>query len=272
MSSVELPRQWKWGSVPEEILNSNLNTYTKLLIAAITYHSFGNGPAWPGTERLAKLCSCSKRVIFRAIKELEQTGYLVVNRAKGQVNIYKFLTKTGVPESPVDQEAEKPVTVGHPVSLKPVTQGNTNETLTSNEKPSSAVAEPSQSKEFIQWWTEQFEAKFKSKYLFQGGKDGMAVKRLLTAFSLDELKAKVVMGWDMADRKDFSVRTICMTISGFSSMVNQLANKGTGVIAGVQNYIYDPQSGEKWLVDGKWTNVRPQGWNRQEWENKRRKL
>ena len=271
MPKVKIPRQWKFGSVPEEILESNLSVYAKIAIAAITFHAFDDGPSWPGTERLARLCSCSKRVIFRSITELEKAGFLKVSREKGKVNEYQFLSKTSYPQSLVEKEKSnnvphshaiksEPVTLGQCLNGQPVTHGNTNDTFKTNEtKTSVADATPAQSeaKIFIEWWTTQFQVEFGTKYFFQGGKDGLAVKRLLSQIGLEQLKDLVLVGWRTPDKKGFSTRTVCKTISGFSTMVNQLT--APAKVAGKIPYHYDASMGESWFVNGKWVKEKPIG-------------
>lgn len=134
---ISLPRQWKFGSIPEEVLNSSLSIYAKVLVGAITYHAFDDGESWPGQSRLSKLCSCSIPSINRATKELEEAGFLKIERRFGTTSKYQFISKnTPIPQIAVEI---KPLSRGHdhkpnpyPKDRTPLSHRQTNETKERN--------------------------------------------------------------------------------------------------------------------------------------------
>lgn len=228
MPKVKIPRQWKFGSVPEEILFSNLSIYAKMTIAAITFHAFDDGPAWPGTDRLARLCSCSKRAILRAIPELEKAGYLKVDRIKGKVNEYQFLTKTSAYQSPVDKlvvpDSHQTGDQQSPAFSKPVTTSHPNETLKINKTITPQG-------EFTDWFKAEYEVKFKKPYL-DSKADYIKATELLRIFKPETLKQLVGVAWNTQDLdKKFSLQKMAMTVRGFCSIVNQLSLPKTSIQA-----------------------------------------
>lgn len=81
-------------------------------------HSNGRGRvSKPGTERLAKLCNCSRRHIHRLIDELETAGLVTILKRPGVVNKYSFIKlltsdtqSTGDADVTSDTQVHKPVT------------------------------------------------------------------------------------------------------------------------------------------------------------------
>ena len=133
MPKMSLPRQWKFGSLPEEVLNSSLSIYAKMLVGAVTFHAFDDGESWPGQTRLSRLCSCSVPSINRATKELEDSGFLKVTRRFGTSSKYQFISKnTHIPQIEVEI---KPLSRGHdhkpnpyPKDRTPLSHRQTNDT------------------------------------------------------------------------------------------------------------------------------------------------
>jgi hypothetical protein len=228
MPKVKFPRRWKFGSIPEEILNSSISIYAKILIGAILYHSWNDGPAWPGINRLSKLCSCSKNSVIKAVKELEKSGFLNVERGLGKVNIYEFIEKTTpsqgqVQTQPVPGEDHTTPSQGLP-PLPPRDSNETQRTRLKNElAPPKSAAPATPQGLFVDW--------FKTAYLDEFGKekpyadkkgDYVVAATLLKIFSPKMLKKLIRVAWKTPDRKDFSIRRASMTVTGFSAIVNQL--------------------------------------------------
>src|SRR5579872_3335688 len=137
MARMSLPRQWKFGSLPEEVLNSSLSIYAKMLVGAVTFHAFDDGESWPCQARLSRLCSCSIPSINRATKELDEAGFLRVERRFGTTSKYQFISKN-TPISQIEVES-KPLSKGqhpkrnpYPKDRTPLSHRQTNETKERN--------------------------------------------------------------------------------------------------------------------------------------------
>jgi hypothetical protein len=96
--------------------------------------------------------------------------------------------------------------------------------------PPKAKAESSpEHHEFIRRWTDRFQAVHGRPYVFQGGKDGKAVKTLLASSGLkpDELMAIAEKAWGSTGR-DFFHCQAAVTISGFASRINEIQDELSG--------------------------------------------
>lgn len=86
------------------------------IYAALCIYANKSRRAWPSQQTLAELLSVDVKTIRRAINELEQLGYLIVERPKrqgrGQFNRYYLVDKRGTVDTPLDpkggQKGTKP--------------------------------------------------------------------------------------------------------------------------------------------------------------------
>lgn len=83
-------------------------------------------------------------------------------------------------------------------------------------------------REFIELWTESFEMQFGRKYVFQGGKDGQALKRLIAAakMSAGELMRVATLAWVQKGKLFWNCEkavTICDFCSRFNQIVAELS-------------------------------------------------
>lgn len=228
-SKVKLPRQWKFGSIPEEILMSNLSIYAKVTIGAITFHSFDDGPSYPGVNRLATLGSMNRKSVMKAIEELEAAGFLRVERVDGKSNSYEFLSKTSPSQGLVSQELVPQKVLTSPSNAskvpQPVLPRDSNETKL-NETQKERILTPQQA--FVEWFGKEYSNRFGKPYAPSKADFIMAGNNLKAFFASDmdrqTLKKLVFAGWnDTKESKDgFSVAGACMTVKGFCSMVNRI--------------------------------------------------
>lgn len=231
MARVKLPRQWKFGSIPEEILLSDLSIFAKVTIGAITYHSFDDGPAYPGINRLARLGSMNRKSVMKAIEELEKEGFLKVDRVDGKSNSYEFLSKTSpsqglVENSPVLRADLTSPSQG-PKTSKPVLPRDSNETKPNETKNKTLTPQG----EFVDWFKSQYETKFGKPYV-ESKADYIQAVGILKLFKIETLKELVAIAWV---NKDAFVQKASMTVKGFVSVVNQLSlpsKTGTKIIPG----------------------------------------
>ena len=85
-------------------------------------------------------------------------------------------------------------------------------------------------KELIDRWCAAYQERFKSPYVFQGGKDGVAVKKLLASgIDVDSAIANAKRAWDLPRFPKFwNCNTQASTLAGFvgaySKIVVELSN------------------------------------------------
>lgn len=74
-------------------------------------------------------------------------------------------------------------------------------------------------KEFGEWWSNEWQQRFGSKYPYNGAKDGTAVKKMLKDYTFEKLKEFAVLGWECRDEW---IRKQCATIAGFSAQIPKI--------------------------------------------------
>jgi hypothetical protein len=84
--------------------------------------------------------------------------------------------------------------------------------------------------EFIDRWCKAYEARFGSPYVVQGGKDGIAVKKLLASgIDIESAISNAKRAWDLPQSSKFwNCNTQAATLAGFhgaySKIVVELSN------------------------------------------------
>ena len=94
---VDLPPPYT--AVPYAIIeDEDLSIYAKMTYIALCCYSNGQTYVdFPSYAEIAEMCSCDEKTVIEAIDELQQTGYLEIEKGKpgfdGQYsNIYKLNT------------------------------------------------------------------------------------------------------------------------------------------------------------------------------------
>lgn len=95
-----------------------------------------------------------------------------------------------------------------------------------SEKQESAHAQ------LIRLWTEAFKSHHKYDYVFQGGKDGSAAKRLLLGANALEIVAFSQEVWNHSFRMDNFLQSQSVTLNGLSSRINEFKDAITRIKAG----------------------------------------
>ena len=80
--------QWAW----QRHIN---NSAHKLALLALADRADDDGECWPGVEWLIEKCSIPRRTVLRALKELEDQGFITVKRRSGdgtgrKTNVYQL--------------------------------------------------------------------------------------------------------------------------------------------------------------------------------------
>lgn len=75
--------------VPNVLLKSELSANAKVVYAQLLSYAWSNDKCYPGQERMADDLGSTKSTVNRAIIELQNTGWLEVDRrGQGKTNIY----------------------------------------------------------------------------------------------------------------------------------------------------------------------------------------
>ena len=76
--------------VPNILLkDTKLSAHSKIVYASLLSYAWNNSFCYPGQERMATDIGTSQPTIARAIKELEQNGWLEIKRrGQGKTNVY----------------------------------------------------------------------------------------------------------------------------------------------------------------------------------------
>ena len=78
--------------VPNFILeNEKLSTGSKLTYAMMLRYAWSDNQCYPGQKKLAEDAGMGQRSVVRYIKELEEKGFITINRrGLGKVNVYEL--------------------------------------------------------------------------------------------------------------------------------------------------------------------------------------
>ena len=75
--------------IPNYLLNQTFSNNAKVVYAKLLSYAWHNNKVFPGQERMADEIGTSQPTIARALKELEQEGWLEIQRrGQGKTNIY----------------------------------------------------------------------------------------------------------------------------------------------------------------------------------------
>ena len=75
--------------IPNYLLNQTFSNNAKVVYAKLLSYAWHNNKVFPGQERMADEIGTSQPTIARALKELEQEGWLEIKRrGQGKTNIY----------------------------------------------------------------------------------------------------------------------------------------------------------------------------------------
>jgi DNA-binding MarR family transcriptional regulator len=75
--------------IPNYLLHQTFSNNAKVVYAKLLSYAWHNNKVFPGQERMADEIGTSQPTIARALKELEQEGWLEIQRrGQGKTNIY----------------------------------------------------------------------------------------------------------------------------------------------------------------------------------------
>lgn len=180
--------------------DASSSTQKLVLLALAGRHNEETGQCDPSTIRLMEECHLGNKAVSNAIKDLEQAGFITVNRRFGARSSYTLHPNIGpqLGDKPVSLghgSGDEPVSEGHgctskpmaqkhgfqskPVSLtpKPVSQGHTNRKNRKKNNSSENLSDPRHHEVMSQW-----SARLKSALGIQptvNGRDASALSLLL---------------------------------------------------------------------------------------------
>jgi hypothetical protein len=196
----------------------------------------GKPDNWQVRQRdLVNRSADKKTAIQSGMRELETAGYAKREEVRqgGRFKaliwhisdrpIFKLLPQAGFP-STGNPSPEKPPTGNQPLSKNDDTKNDCTKL-----SPEKAAAEEDRKKrhtEFIDKWTKSHKAKFGREYIFNGGRDGKAVKEMLTISKMtpDQLVDLAWRAWRSFGREFFHCKK-AVTIAYFASHLNEVMSE-----------------------------------------------
>ena len=89
--------------IPNVLLKQTFSNNAKVVYAKLLSYAWHNNQVFPGQERMAEEIGSSKSTVGRAIQELEDRGWLEIQRrGQGKTNLYtiNFVVKKKAPKGP----------------------------------------------------------------------------------------------------------------------------------------------------------------------------
>lgn len=191
---------------------------------------------WISLRQLMKMTGVSNRMVITAVRSLE---WLISARKNslGHVEYSLNIDQNGKLIVPLSGELSSPGyemvaylsgELSSPGAVNSVHQsGELSSPTKGTNKPSKptklANADPNV-KVFIDWWCNKHLAIIGQKYLVQGGRDGKAVKTLLSNYPMEKVKA--VAETLLRTKEAWYIEKIGRTLSTLHSHWNKLSNQG----------------------------------------------
>lgn len=99
-------------TVKEVLHDRTLTIHEKMVMICLAQHADENGQCFPSVRTIATLCSISRPTAIKALRSLEQKGWIVSEKQNGKVARYALnqsTTLTGQRDLPVNQIDHQPV-------------------------------------------------------------------------------------------------------------------------------------------------------------------
>lgn len=217
-----------------------------IVLLALADFSNDNGESWPAMDSIAKKCRASERGVRKIIRRLESEGRIKVKiggSGPRATNVYQILRGNPVPPqggTPFPSRGNLSALKGEPECIKggtacaPDPSGSVIDPSVHTELPLerlvSAKSKPEpkppnlEHKAFIEAWCSAFKGFHGFDYLFEGGRDGKAVKEMLSnGVPWDGLLEIAKKCWD---RHKFNPSVFVFskgtTLHEFKSYLNQI--------------------------------------------------
>ena len=196
----------------------------KLLVLVIASYCDPDGLCFPGNRLLAKAINKSPRTVKRMLKELAADGELeILTTGGGDQKREICLTRYAAiaPEMPLGGGDTQMSRGGDTQMSRGVVTPLHRQTVHNSHKEQPINNYSSAHAEFVRLWCERFQIVTRERYAFQNGKDGKAVKLLLTTTGLtpEQLIAIAEAAWK---RPTGFWCKFATSIAGFNSHFNQI--------------------------------------------------
>jgi DNA-binding MarR family transcriptional regulator len=189
----------------------------------------GDAAAFPGIDSVARICCLSKGTVIKSIRNLEKTKLILTEKKPGMTTRYILTSKSewaplpnlNTPET-VPNEVTGESKPGNATVPNEVTKGNPIKVIQLRRPATEAQEEAKKNhKRFIELWHESYKLEFQRDYAFNGGKDGSAVKRLLSSTKKTPMELIQVAKVAWKNGHLFNCKS-AVDIAGFQSRWNHI--------------------------------------------------
>lgn len=202
-----------------------------LLLLALADFADDKGRSFPSVDTLSKKARMSRRSVQRIGGELVKAGELIIEENAGPkgCNVYVVPGVT-IWRSPCQTVAADGVggSANTGPQLAPKPSGTSIEPSGTKDSSAAVAGAPQPNLEhklFFELWDEAFQMQFGRSYVFAGGKDGMALKRLLAASKMgaSDLLKTATRAWSRIGKgKQWWNCEKAVSITGFCSRFNEI--------------------------------------------------
>lgn len=215
--------------IMQRVWETPCRTHTeKLVLLALADNASDEGECWPSQATIARKTDLSEQGVRNQLAALEKRGWLKVRKSQGKTANRYLLTLNAVDPQPggglkptLNAVGGQPST---PLAITPNAVAPNHQEPSSEPSPSPArsaeASKPSEHTAFVKAWADAYEEVFGDPYIFAGGKDGSAVKRLLkTGVPVPELLAIARAAWG---RNQLFNCKQAASIAGFAGRLNDI--------------------------------------------------
>lgn len=222
-----------------------------LLLTLAEAASLDEHVAWPSISTLARRIEASENTVRRKLRHLADLGLIEVSGGSGGRASNRYTLRVGADpgkgETPARLEGVSdwkgchssgtpPLPpMLHPtpaIAMAPEPSKKGNGTVKDSATPSGEAASPRGGKpipahrELIEAWANAYREVFRANYVFGGGKDGSAVKRLIaTGMTPGEVVQLARAAWRIRDRRGMFYAKMAVTISGLACRINEIRDE-----------------------------------------------
>lgn len=239
MSYINPYKKFLFAPIPNWlIVRSEISQGAKLCYGVLIKRGGEKGYCWPSLETIGADLGVSASQAKKYIGELRKVSLVATEkRGMDKSNNYRFLAHIWMDDEDASPTRDR---------ILSLTQDSgtvfcpTRDRIVSPELDSSEKTHKKENKRgkpppdpnvkiFIDWWCQRYQVVVGQKYLVQGGKDGDAVKKLLSNYTLERVKE--VAELLLHDNEQWFLEHIGRTIGALQNRWNKYAGQRQGVSA-----------------------------------------